>query len=137
MGIIFNGIHSDSLEISTKTENRPFMPNPKIHIEDLPEIDGVLDYSEYNGSGTTKYQDMAFEIRIFIIAENVGELRIKLDRVKTWLKVSGYKPLIFDDSPRFRYMARIETISGISYSANGKLVETTIHFRVKPDYEVI
>ena len=106
------------------------MPNPKIFIEDLPEIDGVLDYSEYNSSGTTKWHDMAHEIQITILADSIADLRIKLDLIRKWLMVSGYKELMYDDSKHIKYLARIETVSNVEYQA-GKAAKTVLYFRVK------
>ena len=121
MGIVF------------KTESRPITPPCKTVEEEIPFMDGNLDFSEQNGR--LYYQDKVLELNITVVHNSLKELNNKVSKIIGWLS-GGYGDLIFDDMPNVKWIAKPVNVQGFAPKLT-KVGKTTIQFRCKPFNKLI
>lgn len=130
MGFMYKGKHSGrDIGVFTTVRERPFMAPPKTNFnEDVPYMDGSLDYSQTGGR--VFYQDKILEVDFDLKQSDARERNRTIERFTAWL-AGGEGELILDDMPFVKWLAYPVNAGDIQISLN-RLGKCTIEFRCKP-----
>ena len=129
MGMTFRGIHSmRDMHVGTRIVSRPICPPVRTITEDIPYMDGSLDYSEEGGR--LFYDDKVVDVEISVIAGNPAQLNGRISKVVSWLN-GGYSDLIFDDMPEVSWTAKPVQMDSVAAELQ-RVGKSTIQFRCKP-----
>jgi len=130
-GLTFNGKHSfTDMGLIMFSKNRPIRPEPKSIIEDIPGMDGELDYSAVNPDNRVKYKSVTDEIEFLFAEKSMANVRTKAHLIAAWL-ACGEAQLIYDDDPNVYYLAMAANRLDLENQII-KLRRFTIQFKRRP-----
>jgi predicted phage tail component-like protein len=113
----------------TTVTSRPFIAPPKTNFnEDVPYMDGSLDYSQTGGR--LFYKDKVLEVDFAIKEIDKSKRNKIIERFATWL-AGGKGELILDDMPLVKWIALPVSTDDIQISL-GRLGKCTVEFRCEP-----
>jgi len=84
-------------------------PIQKVVIDDVPGMNGMLDFSTVASGGEIVFTQRIIHCSIQYFSVNKGLMMVKYGQLLEWL-LSGKNILIFTGEPDMQYMARVETI---------------------------
>ncbi|WHH59171.1 distal tail protein Dit [Petroclostridium sp. X23] len=131
MGFEFNGKHSyRDFGLIMQSKNRPILPEPKIVVEEIPDMDGEYDYSDVNPDGRTKYKPRNIEIDCSFKDRNIAHIIARGHQIAAWL-ACGEKQLIFDDESAVFYLGRVVNRLDLATQIS-KIGRFTLQFKCRP-----
>ncbi len=130
-GFVYNGKHSyKDMGIVMKSKNRPILPEPRIIVEEIPNMDGEYDFSDSNPDGHTKYKPRVIEVECSFLQRDITHLRIKAHEIAPWL-ACGEQQLIFDDETSVYYLARVANKLDLATEI-ARIGRFTLQFKCRP-----
>lgn len=135
MGFTYRGKHSlRDIGVYTETKTRPFIPPPKTEFnENVPYMDGSLDYSE--AGGRVFYEDKILEVSFILLKSDKIKRNKIIERFASWI-AGGKGELIFDDMPLVKWIASPIDTKDITITLN-KIGKCTVEFRCAPFNEFV
>lgn len=130
MGLTFRGKHSlRDIGVNTTVRERPFIPPPKTNFnEDVPYMDGSLDFSQ--SGGRVFYKDKILEIDFALIQSDTSSRNRSIERFAAWL-AGGKGELILDDMPRVKWIAYPISTDDMQIQIQ-RVGKCTVEFRCEP-----
>ena len=130
MGLTFRGKHSlRDIGVNTTVRERPFIPPPKTNFnEDVPYMDGSLDFSQ--SGGRVFYKDKILEVDFDLIQSDFSVRNKSIERFAAWL-AGGKGELILDDMPRVKWIAYPISTDDIRIQIQ-RVGKCTVEFRCEP-----
>lgn len=116
----FNGVLSSSHGLIVTEDNHLDKPKKRIEFIQIPGRSDALIFDD--GSE----ENLKITIKCVLDAVKTNDIKTKMDNIESWLKVKGYKPLIFtEDNTRFNAVC-VGDLKPILKARN--LAELTIEF---------
>lgn len=130
MGLTYRGKHSlRDIGVGTTVRERPFLPPPKTNFnEDVPYMDGSIDYSQTGGR--IFYKDKILEVDFVLIQHDASKRNKSIERFASWLS-GGKGELILDDMPCVKWIAFPITTDDIQIQIQ-RVGKCTVEFRCEP-----
>lgn len=130
MGFMFRGKHPGrDIGVYTTVRDRPYLAPPKTNFnEDVPYMDGSLDFSQTGGR--VFYQDKILEVDFDLKQSDARERNRAIERFAAWL-AGGEGELILDDMPLVKWLAYPINTGDIRVQLS-RLGKCTVEFRCKP-----
>lgn len=125
----FNGINSSSFNINLESYTIGTPQKRKIEVE-VPFRHGSIDFSTFF-TGENTYNNRQIEVKFNVVCKSVGELKVKYNKITSWLiDTAGKKELSFDDTRGYTFIA--EVIDSINYEEFYTAGSFTVNFVAEP-----
>lgn len=123
IGLLFDGVHSDDLNLMITDISRPLFHDLKDEYIDIPHKDGSVLIPD----NSRKDVNVSVTIKLIPTTKNImNEAR----NVGNWLYKEERKPLIFDDDPDYVYGAKVSNMIELDHIVYHG--EFTVMFRCLP-----
>lgn len=124
----FGGISSKAFHITCDTETHSILPNNKRYVQEIPGLDGVIDY------GLGGYETRILSVPLYYEGD-YANLRKDRERIIAWLRADGYKKLVFGHSPDRYYLAKIYEAVDFSNTTNKQI--GIVQFECNPPWQFL
>lgn len=124
IGFTFNGIHSSTYNIVSKSNDRSLLPDQIKKEIIIPGKHGSYDFED------NTYSNRQIKIDISYIGNSIDALRNQMRLISAWLSQSSYCKLFFDDEPSVYYWAKV--YSSASLTNLFRYGKTSITFECQP-----
>jgi len=130
MAFKWNGIHATEIGLMADITGLPFRPLPKIATEQLPAMDGFLDFSMFNNNNRVHYNPREWVFQCWLELKRNMNINIVMNEIaKIFMVHSGY--LEVDECPGVRWQAIVANRFDIANVAiNAK--SFNIYFQSQP-----
>jgi predicted phage tail component-like protein len=123
-GFTFDGVHSSTFGIASKSVDRSLLPTMKRREIELSRKHGYYDF------GDNVYLRRGIVIDIVFFDDTMIDNKIKARDIAKWLGQKEPKELIFDDEPDKYYVARLYDQSSIT--GTQAIIDSVLQFDCQP-----
>lgn len=133
-GFTYRGKHSwRDFRLRMRTKNRPVVPPKRVIEEEVPYLDGSLDFTEANGRAY--YGNKVLELELSLVRSGLKQLNRGITEIVEWL-TGGYDALVIDDMPYVEWLAMPVNVADIVPELM-QVGKTIVQFKCAPFNQLI